>query len=173
MKIFFSTIILLLLFTANSFSQTVTIKELIEKANCRNIECFNSFILKKGFSHDSTIHESNGSNNSVCFKADKINPDPSKEILGEPNYACFSSPDKGKAKIKFGTCIKSHYRTVLAELDSLKFQPIKSSGEDNKQITVYFNSKQFPNIKVIVTVTDESNSKGDRWISYLFEVNKE
>lgn len=173
MKLFVIAINLLFLFLAPAFSQTVTIQELIEKTNCRNAECFNSFIMKKGFSPDSTLHEPDGLISSACFKGKEFISNPSKETMGKANYSCFSSSSKGKTKIDFGTCIKSHYRTILAELDSLKFQPIKSSGEDNKQITVYFNSNQFSNIKVIVTVTNESNSKGDRWISYLFEVDKE
>ena len=122
MKLFFSVINLLLLFSATAFSQTVTIKELIEKTNCRNVQCFNSFIMKKGFSPDSTIHKSKGLNSSVCYKGDKFNSGPSKEVLRKPNYSCFSSQGNGKVKIDFGTSIKSHYRTILAELDSLKFR---------------------------------------------------
>jgi hypothetical protein len=173
MKTFIYILNTLFLFSINASGQTVTLKELIEKTNCPNTECFNSFMLKKGFSPDSTIHEPNGIKNSFCFKGDKINSHNSKEVMREPNYTCFSSTGERKAKIDFGTCIKSDYRSILAELDSLKFQPLKSSGEDNKQITVYFNSKQFPNLKVIVTVTNESSNKDDRWISYLFEVDKE
>ena len=170
MKIAFSVIFACFLFSTNSFCQTVTIQELINKTECRNVDCFNSYIKEKGFSPDNTVKKPNGIKMYACYNADKSISVPTNENVSKPNYSCYTKISEGITKIDFGTSIKSNYRSLLAELDTLNFKPIKSSGEANKQIIIYYNSNQYPIIKVIVKATGEVGTKGEGGMSYLFEI---
>ena len=170
MKIVYSIIIVLFLFSINTFCQKASLQELIKKTECNDIDCFNNFIKEKGFSADKSIKKQKGIKIHSCYNADSSISAPTNEKDLKPNYICFSKISEEKTKIDFGTSIKSNYRSFLAELDDLKFKPIKSTGEANKQITLYYNSDQYPKIKVIVTATNGVDTIGEGKISYLFEV---
>lgn len=141
-----------------SFAQVLTLNNLIEKSKCNTYDCFNPFILKKGFH----------------LKTDTIFPlyrsyiyisDKKYTVADGSNQATVSLyKDNSEVTVAFATESKSLYMAYLDSLTKTDFKSVELEPENNdgvmKHTTYYDRSLKYPELSILLTVlTFEVNSE--------------
>ncbi len=119
------------------FSQILTFKELMDLAKCRKHECFDSYILKKGFSFlksEKSLPKGlayNYVSNEKFLAADSL----------VKNAAGILFLNNLSVETFFRTNVKQHYQSILKEMKYLGFKAEKMEFPKNGVRAYYFNSK--------------------------------
>ncbi|RFS15906.1 hypothetical protein [Emticicia sp. C21] len=121
------------------FSQILTFKELMNLAKCRNHECFDNYILKKGFrflkSEKSLSREIsyNYISNDEFLATDSL----------VKNETGILFPNNLSVKTFFRTNITQQYQSILTQIKQSGFEADKTEFPKNGIRAYYFNSKMY------------------------------
>lgn len=171
MKTFLSLLYFNLLILS-SFSQTITVDEMIEISKCKNFTCFNNFISQRGFSL-SEIDTSTLDVTTYTYLSDGFTDTLSNGFVFR--NACQFILEKGifwdySVTITFFTIGKKTYQDFLSGLNNHQFKvvdervlPKQDSG--NKVITKY-ESELYNDIKNTIKITSSVTPENDNGIFY-------
>lgn len=148
MKNILLTFCILLVFE-ETYGQTISIKDMINKTTCKSYSCFNDWIITKGFSYTSVKNIGIGGGKQYIYSSDETFTITSNKSLVTTNIASIDFYLDGTG-VSFGTAVKNHYLKLFSELKFLKFIARQTEDEENGTIAVTYTSSQYP--KVFVSI---------------------
>lgn len=161
--VFYSIVIV-----AKSYSQSISMHELINNIKCNDFNCFNTFITSKEYSLNEKKDLSNGK--MYRYSSNKKFKASSNEEITSRNQASMIFYKDGSKGIGYGTIVQSQYKAFITELISLKFLPEKSIDEPNGSINVVYQSSQNKNLSVSVRTMLSSKEEVGNWTYYDFQI---
>ncbi len=143
--------------TKTAFAQRLTADEMLEKSKCRTFDCFNDFILPKGFSFlnsGDTLIGNNVNCKTYAYSSDKEDLNSTKEISTK-NVAAIIFNSNNKVSIFYRTASKDYYLKLLNEFKSKGFYSYRTIVEkaNSQRIHVYYKCKNDTTKSIDVTST--------------------
>ena len=159
--------VILLLMVDMSTGQTVTLKELIANAECREVACFDKFITTKGFTY---FAPKNIAGDKVhYYVSEQKFPTTANMNYRTPNQAVFFVRDDGSGRgTGFYTSVKPQYQKLTAELPRMGFVASGTTKGENQMVTTSYISSKFPGIIIETTMVVLKKSDDAWW--YLYQV---
>lgn len=136
----------LLLLSLSNFSQTISIQELIDKSNCKDTACINSWILTKGFVKNRVIENPEGKIFRYLSE-EKFQKGDNKDLKAQ-NQLTFSAFNDGTYGIAIGTSFEPYYLLLISELDSLKFVEVNSIDDGAGTVSHIYSSPNYPELEL-------------------------
>lgn len=164
MKNIISILFLVLFVSLNTESQTVNFSDLLDKSKCKSFDCFNDFIINRGFSlskSDETYY---------LFMSDKEFPTTSTNEITTKNVAMILFGSDGSITTSARTAVKSHYDILLKQIKASGFTSFKTKNIENGVI-VYYKLKSNPKISVAIQ-TDQLSKDEYTWTSYNISITR-
>jgi hypothetical protein len=151
-------VILLLFFSLIGIfanAQTLTAKDLLTLWDCTLDSCFNTYVMKKGYTHQSQLTRKAENNPDRYYEpgADKC----SENIV-----------QNQKSSVAYSTIRKDRYEELMRDFTSLGFTDFKEENSILKS-----RSKQYPEYVVMVNEDNMRDTCKARRARYTFYINKE
>lgn len=157
---------------SSGYTQTLTLKEMIEQTKCTTFSCFNDFLLQKGFSYKS-IDSKCCNGNVYTYESDIF-----FDTVGKSKFKTISQfmiQRDEKNKYNFISLLTRGKLTYLKFLEELKANGFKISQEAKNDygfggMEVYYTSNSYNNIDVRVSVSNVTTETGDSFTNYFISV---
>lgn len=167
--IVFTTGLFFLSLTA--FSQGVTLQEMINKVECPDYNCFNDFIIKKGFYEKKVDPVGGMVKFQYLYRSDSTYTATSNpKVMARHNDVTFSCID-GLPRVAILTVVNMQYQNLMDELSSFNFKTTKTTDIGNGSIEVEYKSNSYPKTIVLVTTKNSiRKSDNENFTTYIIEV---
>lgn len=136
------TFLVLILSSQTALAQHIRAIDFIQKSYCKDLECFNEYILRSGYSLS-------GSKNEVGYNVYKYSKDGNSGRSNAIMYMIAST--KSYSSVTLTTTDKEYYLELLDEVREQGYV-VKSSGTSSDNISTYYSSKTDPHIIITTTV---------------------
>ena len=166
--------LLFLLTTTFLAAQTLPADELIRKAKCTDIGCFNTIMNNAGFQKPEVA--SIGNLNMFLYSSDKFFIADSIKNISRPNKCTFIvSKDKNYSAASLIVIPKSNYLSLTSAFTNLGFTKSKTYIKENSATTndlaTEYSSINYPDyVLTIHVINRQENSSA--WTEYQFEVKR-
>lgn len=171
-KIFFSFLILLS-FSNISYSQDFTFSEIIKLSECKDSSSFAELIKAKDFSYVQTVNQSD--QKTYLYISNKKGEIKNSDIEVTPTTISFSNyaDDSSKStSIIIKTMVVSQLHSFVTELYKNNFEPYISKKGKFGVEGVYYQSKQYVDLDVMVgTYSDIYSSNNSSKFYYIEIIN--
>ncbi|WP_337043097.1 hypothetical protein [Emticicia sp. 17c] len=164
---------LCLLISNSLFCQTLAIKDLIKKMTCEKFECFNDFVINKGFSFSKSERFSLSKKNSgiyYSYISDSNFTATKNKGVTTRNTVTIYFLDDGTTRISFSTSVSKYYQTFLNEIKSLNYLSTGSAPMTDGVIVTY-SSKTIKDYDITVT-TSVGKLQDMKYNIYILMIDK-
>lgn len=158
--------------TILSFSQRMTISEMIEKTKCKTFNEFNNFAMGKKFTY-SSVDDECCDGTLYMFNSDSFD-DSLDGCMYRTQCQFFigTGARENEKNVAFITRTKKNYLPILKQLAKLKFKVTKevkdAMGDD--RITAFYSSPSYTNIEVQITISSDKDLLDNPMTMYFINV---
>jgi hypothetical protein len=166
-----TSILLLVAFNFAS-AQKLSLKELIAKSNCKDFECYKTYMTGKNFCfHDSDLNNQNGK--YYYFESCNIITDGPKNIRYDlRNWSFIAIGKTGTIVTSITTPSSSYYQILSTELKALGFAQVGQPETEGTTITRDYSSKLYPKVSITLMI-ETAKKEAAQWKMWYFAVAKD
>ncbi len=169
MKILISCFLILFTVINSTYSQDFTFSEIIKLTECKDSSSFAELVESKNFSFVQTINQAN--QKTYLFISNNKNETTNSDIEVTPTTISFSKniADSSKStSIILKTMVVSQLHSFVTELYNNNFEPYISKKGKFGVEGVYYQSKQYVDLDVMVgTYSDIYNTNNSSKFYYI------
>ncbi len=158
---------LLICAASPAISQVLSADEMLEKLNCTDFQCFNGFIVSKGFTYNSSQKDKMWS--WYLFETDNF-VNQATETTRTKNIAGIGFVDSSSTFVSFATANKAYYLELLKQFKAKGF--VYEKADNSNGVVEQYKSQTDPNISLVISYNRRTQHK-DSWTEYDFKLTKE
>lgn len=165
--LFLSTLLFTLILAQGQ--NTISIQELIAKTECKDFECYHTFMLEKGYSFDQALN----ANDIVCYQflSDKRSYDAHNFSAGNMSIICFAT--SGLVMADLTTIDSNYFWRLLDQLKDFGFVSNKTELSDKRTVKTWYESSSFPKLFVLVTIRKYTEPDTCICTTYNFSISSD
>lgn len=155
-------------YAPSTYSQRISIEEMINKTKCKTFSCFSDFVTTKGFSYYKVIQEENYK--LYAFTSDARIDNSSNENSTSKNMAWFHLSNDGKeTRITMNTGDRNYYSILINQMNAKLFVENSSETTEEGNVRIIYTSSNYPNMSIKI-LTARLTNEDRTWTNYDIEV---